>query len=156
MTGGDDGMDMDVGSVKDVKQLDKEDFNLIQSIQNSQQCFVITDPSLHDNPIVYASNDFLDLTGYSQEEVLGRNCRFLQGTETSQEKVAVIRKAISVGEDCNVTLVNYTSSGKPFWNSLFIAALRDAENNIVNFIGVIVKVAGPEPGDAEYGKVLSS
>ncbi|KAL7518560.1 hypothetical protein ACHAWX_003374 [Stephanocyclus meneghinianus] len=141
---------------KAVKHLDKEDFNLIQSIQNSQQCFVITDPSLHDNPIVYASNDFLDLTGYSQEEVLGRNCRFLQGTETSQEKVAAIRKAISVGEDCNVTLVNYTSSGKPFWNSLFIAALRDAENNIVNFIGVIVKVAGPEPGDAEYGKILSS
>jgi PAS domain S-box-containing protein len=140
---------------KALKHLDKEDFNLIQSIQNSQQCFIITDPSLHDNPIVYASDDFFELTGYSQEEVLGRNCRFLQGTKTSPEKVAAIRKAVSVGEDCNVTLVNYTSSGKPFWNSLFIAALRDAENNIVNFIGVIVKVAGPEPGDPEYGKILS-
>lgn len=151
--------DMNDGGAMDddkaVKQLDKEDFNLIQSIQNSQQCFIITDPSLHDNPIVYASDDFFELTGYSQEEVLGRNCRFLQGTKTSPEKVAAIRKAVSVGEDCNVTLVNYTSSGKPFWNSLFIAALRDAENNIVNFIGVIVKVAGPEPGDPEYGKVLS-
>lgn len=138
-----------------VKQLDKEDFNLIQSIQNSQQCFIITDPSLHDNPIVYASDDFFELTGYSQEEVLGRNCRFLQGTKTSPEKVATIRKAVSVGEDCNVTLINYTSKGEPFWNSLFIAALRDAENNIVNFIGVIVKVSGPEPSDPEYGKVLS-
>lgn len=137
-----------------VKKLDKEDFSLIQSIQNSQQCFIITDPSLHDNPIVYASDDFLTLTGYSQEEVLGRNCRFLQGTETCREKVAKIRKAVQVGEDVNVTFVNYTSDGKPFWNSLFIAALRDADNNIVNFIGVIVKVAGPEPGDSEYGKVL--
>jgi PAS domain S-box-containing protein len=138
-----------------VKQLDKEDFNLIQSIQNSQQCFIITDPSLHDNPIVYASDDFFELTGYSQEEVLGRNCRFLQGTKTSPEKVAAIRKAVSVGEDCNVTLINYTSKGEPFWNSLFIAALRDAENNIVNFIGVIVKVSGPMSGDPEYGKSLS-
>lgn len=138
----------------DVKKLDKEDFSLIQSIQNSQQCFIITDPSLHDNPIVYASDDFLTLTGYSQEEVLGRNCRFLQGTETCQEKVGQIRKAVEVGEDVNVTFANYTADGKPFWNSLFIAALRDADNNIVNFIGVIVKVAGPEPGDSEYGKVL--
>ena len=137
-----------------VKKLDKEDFSLIQSIQNSQQCFIITDPSLHDNPIVYASDDFLSLTGYSQEEVLGRNCRFLQGTETCQTKVSQIRKAVSAGEDISVTFINYTSDGKPFWNNLFIAALRDADNNIVNFIGVIVKVSGPEKGDSEYGKVL--
>jgi len=138
-----------------VKQLDKEDFNLISSIQNSQQCFIITDPSLHDNPIVYASDDFLTLTGYSQDQVLGRNCRFLQGNETSQEKVALIRKAVTGGEDVSVTFANYKSDGTPFWNNLFIAALRDADNNIVNFIGVIVKVDGPEQGDAEYGKVLS-
>lgn len=142
------------GSSGYAKMLDREDFSLIQSIQNSQQCFVITDPSLHDNPIVYASDDFLSLTGYTQEEVLGRNCRFLQGSETDPNKVATIRKSVEVGEDVNVTLVNYTSEGVPFWNSLFIAALRDAEDNIVNFIGVIVKVNGPEPGDSEYGKVL--
>lgn len=142
------------GSSGYAKKLDREDFSLIQSIQNSQQCFVITDPSLHDNPIVYASDDFLSLTGYTQEEVLGRNCRFLQGSETNPNKVAMIRKAVEAGEDVNVTLVNYTSEGVPFWNSLFVAALRDAEDNIVNFIGVIVRVNGPEPGDAEYGKVL--
>ena len=138
----------------EVTRLDREDFSLIRSIQNSQQCFIITDPSLHDNPIVYASDDFLTLTGYSQEEVLGRNCRFLQGTGTDPYKVETIREAVESGEDCSVTLVNYTSDGEPFWNSLFVAALRDADNNIVNFIGVIVKVAGPEPGDSEYGKVL--
>jgi len=137
-----------------VKKLDREDFSLIQSIQNSQQCFIISDPSLHDNPIVYASDDFLRLVGYSQDEVLGRNCRFLQGTETCQEKVAQIRKAVAAGEDVSVTFVNYTSDGKPFWNSLFIAALRDADNNIVNFIGVVVKVPAPEKDDPEYGKVL--
>eukprot|EP00521_Asterionellopsis_glacialis_P007508 CAMPEP_0195284276 /NCGR_PEP_ID=MMETSP0707-20130614/2531_1 /TAXON_ID=33640 /ORGANISM="Asterionellopsis glacialis, Strain CCMP134" /LENGTH=544 /DNA_ID=CAMNT_0040343597 /DNA_START=34 /DNA_END=1668 /DNA_ORIENTATION=+ len=135
-------------------ELAKQDFSLIKSIQTSQQCFVITDPSLQDNPIVYASNDFLSLTGYAREEVLGRNCRFLQGTETSASKIEQVRKAIANGEDVTVTMINYTADGTAFWNKLFIAALRDAQNNIVNFIGVIVKVVAPEPGDPEVGKRL--
>ena len=134
--------------------LDSQDFSLIRSVQRSQQCFIITDPSLQDNPIVYASDDFMSLTGYKREEVLGRNCRFLQGTETSTSKVADLRKAISLGEDVTVTMINYTAEGTAFWNKLFIAALRDAHNCIVNFIGVIVKVAQPDPDDPEAGKRL--
>lgn len=134
--------------------IDGQDFNLVRSIQRSQQCFIITDPSLQDNPIVYASDDFLNLTGYQREEVLGRNCRFLQGTETSAQKVESVRKAISMGEDVTVTMINYTADGTAFWNKLFVAALRDAQNNIVNFIGVVVKVAAPEPDDPEAGKRL--
>jgi PAS domain S-box-containing protein len=134
--------------------LDQQDFNLIKSIQQSQHSFIITDPSLHDNPIVFASDDFLSLTGYAREEVLGRNCRFLQGSETSKDKVNEIRKGLAAGDDISVTLVNYTSDGIPFWNKLFIASLRDAQNNIVNFIGVVVKVSSPEPGDPEFGKQI--
>jgi len=134
--------------------LDTEDFNLITSIQQSQHSFVITDPSLQDNPIVFASEDFLTLTGYLKEDVLGRNCRFLQGEQTSKGKLDQIRKGLAIGDDVSVTLVNYTVDGIPFWNKLFIAALRDAQNNVVNFIGVIVKVASPEPGDPEYGKSI--
>ena len=134
--------------------MDRQDYCLVRSIQGSQQCFVITDPSLHDNPIVYASEGFLELTGYSREEVLGRNCRFLQGTETCPNKVEQVRKAVSNGEDVSVTMINYTADGTAFWNKLFVAALRDSQSNIVNFIGVIVKVAAPEPGDSEEGKVL--
>lgn len=134
--------------------IDQQDFNLVRSIQQSQHSFIITDPNLQDNPIVFASDDFLSLTGYSREEVLGRNCRFLQGTETSQAKVEEIRKGIAIGDDVSVTLVNYTADGTPFWNKLFIAALRDAQNNIVNFIGVIAKVASPEPSDPEHGRRL--
>lgn len=136
--------------------LDQEDFNLVTSIQQSQHSFVITDPSLQDNPIVFASDDFLTLTGYSREDVLGRNCRFLQGPETSKGKLDLIRKGLATGDDVSVTFVNYTADGTPFWNKLFIAALRDAQNNIVNFIGVVVKVASPEPGDPEFGKVIGS
>lgn len=135
-------------------ELDQQDFNLIKSIQQSQHSFIITDPSLQDNPIVFASDDFLSLTGYAREDILGRNCRFLQGTETSKDKVNEIRKGLSVGDDVSVTLVNYTADGVPFWNKLFIAALRDAQNNIVNFIGVVVKVSTPEPDDPEFGKQI--
>eukprot|EP00980_Cylindrotheca_fusiformis_P000377 scaffold91_cov127-Cylindrotheca_fusiformis.AAC.37 len=137
-------------------EMGQQDFNLVRSIQQSQHSFIITDPSLQDNPIVFASDDFLSLTGYAREDVLGRNCRFLQGTETSQDKVQEIRKELAAGSDVSVTLVNYTAEGTPFWNKLFIAALRDAQDNIVNFIGVIVKVTSPEPDDPEFGKELES
>jgi len=140
---------------ENASEYDQQDFNLVRSIQQSQHSFIITDPSLHDNPIVFASDDFLNLTGYEREDVLGRNCRFLQGTDTSQAKVDQIRKGLANGEDVSVTLVNYTANGTPFWNKLFIAALRDGQNNIVNYIGVTVKVASPEDGDPEHGKLLS-
>ena len=67
----------------DPSALGAQDFNLMTSIRQSQQSFVISDPSLQDNPIVYASDDFLKLTGYDRDQVLGRNCRFLQGTDKS-------------------------------------------------------------------------
>jgi PAS domain S-box-containing protein len=136
-------------------ELVSEDFNLVTSIQKSQHSFVITDPSLPDNPIVFVSDDFLKLTGYKREQILGRNCRFLQGADTSKEKVAAIRKALENGDDVSITLLNYTASGQPFWNNLFIAALRDAENSVVNFIGVIVPVAAPAPSDPEHSKAVA-
>ncbi len=139
---------------ENANEYDQQDFNLVRSIQQSQHSFVITDPSLQDNPIVFASDDFLNLTGYSREEVLGRNCRFLQGSDTDQRKVDEMRKGLANGDDVSVTLLNYTADGSPFWNKLFIAALRDAQSHVVNFIGVIVKIASPEPGDLEYGKSL--
>lgn len=138
----------------DPSALGTQDFSLMTSIKQSQQSFVITDPSLQDNPIVYASDGFLALTEYSRDQVLGRNCRFLQGTDTNPAKVARVRKAVTNGQDVSVTFINYTANGAPFWNKLFIAALRDAQNNIVNFIGVSVRVAGPAPDDPEAGKVF--
>jgi hypothetical protein len=66
----------------------------------------------------------------------------------------MIRKGLAAGEDVSVTLLNYTADGTPFWNKLFIASLRDAQNNIVNYIGVTVKVAQPPPDDPEHSKPL--
>merc|ERR1712232_160508 len=75
----------------------------------------------------YVSQGFLDLTGYSLDQVLGRNCRFLQGPGTDQSAVDVIRKGVREGEDTSVCLLNYKADGTPFWNQFFVAALRDAK-----------------------------
>ena len=74
--------------------LDESDFNLIASLNMGQQNFVLSDPRLPDNPIVFASPGFFNLTGYTREQVLGRNCRFLQGPGTDPAAVEVIRKAV--------------------------------------------------------------
>ncbi|GMH77888.1 hypothetical protein TrST_g12470 [Triparma strigata] len=127
-----------------------EDKSLVRSLRTSQQCFCISDPSLPDNPIVYASGGFCDLTGYALSEILGRNCRFLQGPGTSLKKVEKLRQAISRGEDCTVCLLNYKSDGTPFYNQLFVAALKDASNSIVNYVGVQSEVSLPPPDDEEH------
>jgi PAS domain S-box-containing protein len=110
------------------------DVSLMKSLTSGQKCFVLSDPKLPDNPIVFATPDFYKLTGYTSDQVLGRNCRFLQGPGTDKKAVDVIRKAISAGSDATVCLLNYKADGTPFWNQFFIAALRDSDNNIVNFV----------------------
>ena len=126
----------------DQQELEKSDFTLMESLSGSQQNFVLSDPRLPDNPIVFASPGFYKLTGYTSKEVLGRNCRFLQGPGTDPRAVEVIRKAIQTGADTTVCILNYKADGTPFWNQFFLASLRDSENNIVNFVsGGIVLLA---------------
>ena len=138
----------------DKKELAADDFDFVRSIQTSQRAFVVTDPSLHDNPIVFCSGDFLKLTGYTREQVLGRNGRFLQGPASSPAKAETIRQALAAGEDVSVTMVNYRADGTPFWNRMFIAAVRDVTDQIVNYMGVMVQVARPGPGDPEHDTEL--
>ena len=123
------------------KVLDDPDFSFIKALQTAQQNFVVTDPSLPDNPIVYSSQGFLNLTGYSLDQILGRNCRFLQGPETDPKAVERIRTAIEQGNDMSVCLLNYRVDGTTFWNQFFIAALRDANGEVTNFVGVQCKVS---------------
>lgn len=139
----------------EMEKIDPEEkFDMANRIKQSQHAFVITDPSLPDNPIVFASGDFLKLTKYDRSHVLGRNCRFLQGPATSKAKIEQIRKGLKADEDVSVTLLNYRADATPFWNQLFIAALRNSKNEIVNYMCVIVEVASPPPGDSEHGTAL--
>ena len=122
------------------KILVEPDFRLIQALINSQQNFVVSDPSLPDNPIVYASEGFCKLSGYKRQDILGRNCRFLQGPGTDQAAVDIIRKGVDEGCDISVCLLNYKADGSPFWNQFFVAALKDSDGMIVNYVGVQCEV----------------
>lgn len=122
------------------KILMEADYRLIQSLVISQQNFVLSDPSLPDNPIVYASDGFCRMTGYKKQDVIGRNCRFLQGPGTDMTAVELIRQGIRLGQDISVCLLNYKADGSPFWNQFFLAALKDATGSIVNFVGVQCEV----------------
>ncbi|MBT2575792.1 PAS domain-containing protein [Bacillus sp. ISL-51] len=84
---------------------------------------VITDPSLEDNPIVYTNQGFMDMTGYSSEEILGKNCRFLQGKQTDKKQVAKIRNGLKNKEPITVRLKNVKKDGTLFWNELNIDPL---------------------------------
>jgi len=121
--------------------LDDPDYSLVKALQTAQQNFVITDPSLPDNPIVFASQGFLSLTGYQLDQVLGRNCRFLQGPQTDPKAVEKIRNAVTDGIDASVCLLNYRIDGSTFWNQFFVAPLRDSDGQVVNYVGVQCKVS---------------
>ena len=97
---------------------------------------LISDARLPDMPIIYSNEAFSSITGYAQEEVLGKNCRFLQGTDTDGEKVREIREALEKGVPCRVVLRNYRKDGSLFWNELTITPIKDAEGTVTHFIGV--------------------
>nr|AML77664.1 putative LOV domain-containing protein [Pilularia globulifera] len=111
--------------------------SLREALQCSEFNFVLTDPRVQDNPIVYASDGFLKMTGYTAEEVLGRNCRFLQGTGTDRRTIMQIRDAIREERACQVSILNYTKDGQPFWNLFHMAPVYSREDGrVVHFLGV--------------------
>ncbi|XP_075486774.1 phototropin-2-like isoform X3 [Primulina tabacum] len=114
----------------------RQGIDLATTLERIEKNFVITDPRLLDNPIIFASDSFLELTEYSREEILGRNCRFLQGPETDRETVSKIRDAIRDQRDVTVQLINYTKYGKKFWNLFHLQPMRDQKGELQYFIGV--------------------
>jgi PAS domain S-box-containing protein len=95
---------------------------------------VVTDPTVEDNPIVYANDAFYRLTGYGPDAVLGRNCRFLQGPDTDPDRVAELRAAVDAGEPISTVLRNYRSDGTAFWNHVEITPLTD-DGDVTHFVG---------------------
>lgn len=103
------------------------------AVRGTRMPMVITNPRLPDNPIVFVNKAFQDLTGYERDEIIGQNCRFLQGPKSDKASVASIREAIDAGKDIHVDLLNYRKDGSTFWNALFISPVRNAEGEIEYF-----------------------
>lgn len=98
-------------------------------------CFVLTSPSKADNPIVYASDGFINVTGYLRNEIIPRNCRFLQCRNTDPAAVGRLRHAIKERQEVVELVLNQKKTGEPFWNLLYMTPLFDATGNVVFFLG---------------------
>ncbi len=100
----------------------------------------LADPDQEDMPLVYANKAFETITGYTQEETIGRNCRFLQGSEHDQEGVSQLREAIKNKKPVEVTLKNFRKNGELFYNHLNMTPLFDSSGNVLYFLGVQYEV----------------
>jgi PAS domain S-box-containing protein len=105
----------------------------VAALRRTRMPMVITDPRQRDNPIVFANAAFYQLTGYVTEEVIGRNCRFLQGPATNAAHIAEIREAIRRQEPIQIKIQNYRKDGKPFWNDLSLEPVFDDVGTLVYF-----------------------
>jgi PAS domain S-box-containing protein len=103
------------------------------AVRATRMPMIITDPRQDDNPIVYTNAAFLRMTGYTADEVMGRNCRFLQGKDTDQGAVRQLREAIEAKHDISVDILNYRKNGVPFWNALYLSPVRGADGQIQFF-----------------------
>lgn len=109
---------------------------LAQAVDQSHDGITIADAKKQGFPLIFVNKGFEKLTGYTSAEILGNNYRILQGTDTEQPGLDVIRTAVTKGEDCLVTLRNYRKDGSMFWNELSISPVRDAEGSLTHYIGI--------------------
>ncbi|EON67469.1 hypothetical protein W97_06723 [Coniosporium apollinis CBS 100218] len=109
-------------------------------VQGVAEVYCLSDPSLPDNPLVYASEEFYRTTQYGREYVIGKNCRFLQGPKTSPSTVSRFAEALAQGEEICETLLNYRRDGSPFLNLCLIAPLYDNKGKVRYFLGCQVDV----------------
>ncbi len=114
---------------------------LERAIASFIQGLCMTDATQPDNPIIYVNESFLRITGYELAEVMGKNCRFLQGPKTAPEEIERIRSAVRAGHSCSLELLNYRKDGTPFWNGLSISPIRDDAGRVTHFVGVLTDIS---------------
>lgn len=126
---------------------------LAQILDSCVNGVTLSDPDLPDNPIVFANAIFEHMTGYSQEEIIGHNCRFLQGDDRDQPGIAEIRAAIAEERPVEVTLRNYRKDGSRFYNRLSIRPLLDPEGKVIYYLGVQYDVTDQVEAQQEIARL---
>lgn len=114
---------------------------LIRSIRLSPIASIVTDATADDNPIIAANHAFEQLTGYTEPELLGRNCRILAGAETLPSRSAVLRRAIATATPAVVELTNYRKDGSSFANAVMVAPVFSEDGGLAYFVGSQMEVA---------------
>ena len=109
---------------------------LTQILDTCVNGITLSDPDQPDNPIVFANQVFTEMTGFRQEEIIGRNCRFLHRDDRDQEGLEAIRQALADESGTEVTLRNYRKNGELFYKQLTIQPLRDEQGKLIYYLGV--------------------
>ena len=107
-----------------------------RAIAHTANGIIITDATAPDNPIIYVNPAFERITGYSAAEAIGRNCRFLHGSDRDQPELEQVRTAIASATECHVRLRNYRKDGTCFWNELYISPVHNIAGNLTHFVGI--------------------
>jgi PAS domain S-box-containing protein len=115
--------------------MDVADLQGLLEADEAEMSVVISNPALPDNPMIYVSEEFERQTGYSAEEAIGRNCRFLQGADTNPHAVQAIREALAARTTFTIDILNYRKDGTPFTNRLRIRPLFDQRGELLYFVG---------------------
>ncbi|WP_420136969.1 histidine kinase famiy protein [Sphingomonas sp.] len=119
------------------------------AVKTTRMPMIVTDPNQPDNPIVFANPAFINMTGYRWDELVGKNCRLLQGPDTDPDSIAEVRRAIEQRQETSVEILNYKKNGAAFWNALFISPVFDAANKLIYFFASQLDVTRRR--DAEEG-----
>ncbi len=109
---------------------------LLQLVENAQEGIVVAEKEGHDTILIYVNPAFERLTGYKSDEILYQDCRFLQGNDTKQQPIKIIRKAIDDAEPVRTILKNYRKDGSVFWNELSVTPYYDEIDEITYYIGI--------------------
>ncbi|KAG0649428.1 Root phototropism 1 [Hyphodiscus hymeniophilus] len=126
-----------------------------ERFQGLGDCFCVTDPLRADNPITFASDGFVAVTGYSRRDIIPRNCRFLQGEMTDSRAPKRLRASIDNCEETVELLLNYRKNGDPFWNLLYVAPLLNERGEVVLFLGGQINCSTTIHSCSDILKVLS-
>jgi PAS domain S-box-containing protein len=124
-----------------------------EAFRASRTAMLLTDPHGPDHPIAFANEAFRALTGYAPEEVVGCNCRFLQGPGTDRAAVRSLGEAIRAGEGVETEILNYRKDGTPFWNALSISPVRNGGGDLLYFFATCREVRRKEPREPEVGRI---
>ncbi|MBN4096077.1 PAS domain-containing protein [Methylobacterium sp. OT2] len=117
----------------EIRRSDPSNDPFAAAVRATRMPMLITDPHQSDNPIIFVNAAFSKLTGYDHDEIIGRNCRFLQGPETDRGDLAKIREAVANREPIEIDLLNYTKTGQTFWNRLLISPVFDRDGDLTYF-----------------------
>lgn len=127
------GSTMEVTEYHDGAIAEHKDDIFFAAIESTRMPMLVTDPRQPDNPIVFANKAFISMSGYAAEEIMGHNCRFLQGPDTDAHTVASIREAIASRTEITTEILNYRKDGSSFWNALYISPVYNKKKELVYY-----------------------